>query len=327
MKCTLYILCIILLITIVNAHGHHDGGKPVPHYGGLRPANNMAKDACSYTTDKHEHYDLHLFNTYYPGDLHVYDVKSGYTLYFNPCGGVHSYSSACGANSSICLVSPAGKAVSYASSHSFISTLLPATTSNSRPSLEVMYGQGELCSTGVARKAVVTYTCSHLDTVSKSFNDYKVNYPIQKAEVGDCFVSINIESPFACPVDDFCASIHSIKDCDQQPPCGWMFGKCQKVSVLFGVEIGLTIFLAMVSLGCLFLCCCCFCMVYFVKKSTKSNKKNLIVKKEKKTRRVSQKKSNSEAIEMESFESPYQLVPGGFVAVEEYSHIQGFPNV
>eukprot|EP01088_Endostelium_zonatum_P007206 TRINITY_DN19398_c0_g1_i1.p1 TRINITY_DN19398_c0_g1~~TRINITY_DN19398_c0_g1_i1.p1 ORF type:complete len:341 (-),score=53.99 TRINITY_DN19398_c0_g1_i1:103-1086(-) len=324
MKGALYIVCIVLLISIVNAHGHHGHGKPAPHAGHPVNERSSARDACFYTTPQHQHYDLHLINSLFPGDLVLQDPKSGNTLYFNPCGAVHS-SRNCGENSTICLVSSSGKAISYASTHSFVSTLLPAASPTSSPVLEVMFGQGELCSTGVARKAVVTYTCSHLQDLSHSFSNYKHYYPLKSAEVSDCFVSINIETPLACPVKEFCSSIHNSKDCDQQRPCGWLFGKCQQVSVIFGVEIGLTVFILMGALGCLFFCCCCFCMFLFVKKSKKSSKKAVLPKK---ARKVSQKKRKSEnagSFEMDSFESPYHLVPGGFVAVEEYSHVQGLP--
>lgn len=275
-------------------------------------------DYCKYTNTKGERFDLHLLANHY-AELQFFDTgKTGSTVYFHPCGTV---SPMCGENATVCLLTSAAKEVTYGSS----SVVLQSESHSSKPnsnSLELTFGGGEKCNNGLERKAIITYICN------MELSDSEYTYPKVTGEVEDCMITLTVETPFACPVANYCASITDDNKCrSQQGACVWRYGRCHANTGCFGglssLSAGIISFTVVTVTGLLLVCLCGLCICACKKSSRKSTMK--------KTRACKGKKRSAKPkpeASFDSFSMPYQLVPGGLGApVNPYSNIQGYPMV
>jgi len=189
-----------------------------------------------------------------------------------------------------------------------------------------LHGDGELCGNGIARKSVITYVCNMKGDVS---------YPKISGTVEDCTVSLTVETPFACPTANYCASISSDEKCNTQGGvCVWAFGKCRVNSGCLGFAsgtAGLVAFLLVTVTGLLLLCTCglCICACKKRRAARKARRVGAPFRRSCKKARKSSKKTAAprEDAEYVPFQMPFQLIPGGNAPVDPYSNIQGYPMV
>jgi len=305
----LYVLCLLVLVSVVfGTTTHH---KVFVH------------DNCKYVNSHGQAFNLHLLASHYP-ELEYYDQQNTKsTVYFNPCGAAVT-TSVCPANTSVCVVDTHLKGVSFGSVNSVQRADVALTTNNGRSgSVEFMFGAGELCNNGIARKSIVSYVCN------MNLADNAYSYPKVTATIEECSVYLTVETPFACPVANYCASITSDEKCNQQSGiCAWRYGKCRTNSGCFGglteTTAGIISFLVVISIGFCLICACglCICACKVARKSCP--KKSAPKRKStagKKKRSASKPKSEDT---FDSFAMPYQLIPGGAAPLNPYNNVQGF---
>jgi len=297
----LYVLCVILLIAVV--------------YG----ANS--NDYCKYTNLQGKKFDLHLLAKHYVNDLEYYDPVTQGSVYFTACGSLSNITG-CPENSSVCYFDSNGKSINYGSTLNVqtADVILPVTSTNTYRSgaLEMMFGNGELCNNGVARKAVISYICN------MDMSDEAYSYPNITGTVDACLISLTVETPFACPVANYCRSITNKDKCKTNDPiCTWSYGACSANSGCFGgmssVHAGILSFLIVVTAGLCLLCVCGLCLCA-CRKAKKSCPKKAAKKSSKSKKSRSAQKPKPETT-FDSFEMPYQLVPGGSQSFEQNSNL------
>jgi len=307
------VLCIILLLVpALLAHknkGHnkeHTEEKPV--------------NVCHYRSTTGVDYDLRLLENNAVTDYQYFDSSTGSTFYLRPCAAVKA--TGCDEDASVCMVNSAGKGVNYGS--------LPARWADGAApgSIEATYGNGETCDNGVNRKTVVTYVCS-------------LNSPtaISSVTIGDCYVEFEIQSPFACPVANYCASIENTETCEAQDGlCKWANGKCESKMGCLGWKhmshaSALFLIILLTCTGVLLACTLCLCVCACRKRRARCRQmqaRRLTCRgTTAKTNKVEKKRTAKKAqdVEYAPFQMPFQLVPGGFAPINPYSNIQGYPMV
>jgi len=304
----LVVLCIILVIVPgLFAHkkgGHKEGAKEHP-------------SVCHYKSTAGVDYDFRLMESKAVTDYQYFDASSGSTFYFRPCGNVKA--AGCDEHSSICMVNAAGKAVSFGSQPARWADGATAGT------IEAAYGNGETCNNGVDRKTLVTYVCSTNPT------------SVVSASLDECYAEFTIESPFACPAANYCSSIVDSKSCeDQDGLCKWASGKCEYKLGCTGWKhmshaSALFLIILLTCTGVLLTCTLCLCVCACRRRrrcrQMRMRCKRLSRKPVKTTKTTKKQDKKAQDVEYAPFQMPYQLVPGGFVPLNPYSNIQGYPMV
>eukprot|EP01089_Gocevia_fonbrunei_P015634 TRINITY_DN461_c0_g1_i1.p1 TRINITY_DN461_c0_g1~~TRINITY_DN461_c0_g1_i1.p1 ORF type:complete len:337 (-),score=63.35 TRINITY_DN461_c0_g1_i1:65-1075(-) len=297
------LLALVLLVSICSAKHHHKGKEEKPH-------------KCEFVNVNGTRYDIHLMDT---KSDHTYISSQGLEIYFRTCGYVQH--DGCDKHSSVCVIdSSNGKAVNFGTYKKIQFTEgSEAIGSN----VEGAYGYGETCSNGVPRKTVVQFTCN---LAAKQALITGVDYT-------DCFLQLHVQSAHACPTAAFCAAITDKTNCKKQDDvCQWDsktktcgvcehgYGELHHFLHKHHADVLLPILLVTFLLIVLaFTCCLCVCI-----RKKRAAKARSSVNKPAKGRKIS-KKSNKGSVDYHSVPA-LQLVPGGFVPVDPYSH-QGFPMV
>jgi len=115
----------------------------------------------------------------------IFSGNDSYNLFIRPCGPV--VTSVCPPNASVCLVKDQKDGISFGT---YLNKQFAQAADNE--SVEVTYGDGELCGNGVPRKSMVTYTCTNGSTRIISV----------KSDDDECFLEINIGlSERDCPTN------------------------------------------------------------------------------------------------------------------------------
>jgi len=327
---TFVLIVFAILIPFILAHDHgKDHGK---EHSKAKPI--IPNSVCHYTSTKGVEYDLRLLDHNAVTDLQYYDVASANTFYFRPCGTVSAYhnkDSVCPA-SAVCMVNSAGKAVSFGSG----SAVQWADGVEDHASIEAAYPNGETCNNGAARKTFVEYVCNLKKTVAS-------NSIVNVTMIDDCTAKFIIESAYACPVANYCASVPTSSQCNNQDSlCRWVSGSCKSASTPFfgmavmhasGLFAIILITITGVLLACTFGLCFCACRKRRSLKSKGTCRKAAVLnrrasrKSGKQSGNKKQKKNAEQDVEYAPFQMPFQLVPGGFASVNPYSNIQGYPMV
>jgi len=282
---------------------------------------------CRYKSTKGVEYDLRLLEHKAIVDYQYFDPATRNTFYFRPCGMVKT--TGCEA-SSVCMVNANGKAVNFGTT----TAIQWADGSENGASIEASYGLGEPCNNGVHRKTIVEYVCN--------LNAQKSS--ITQATFDDCSATFVLESPYVCPVANYCKSIGTPESCSSQDGlCKWKEGQCMHedkpcgLAGHFSHAPALFAIILITSTGALLACtlglCICACRrrrarICRSRSGTrrcgrKSSRKGLIKVKNVKKQPAAPKTD----VEYAPFQMPFQLVPGGFAPINPYNNIQGYPMV
>jgi len=308
------ILLVAVFVTLALAHGHHSQNfhKENKH------------DICRYTNTKGVNYNLHLlsqFSNQY--DLSFVDTASGSTFYFSPCGQ----------NTSRWGIPVGTAAYQQLASNKIVlwGTSSSAQVSDAgfgqNSSMEVIYGNGEVCNNGVPRKAIITYVCDITHTTT---------YPTITGEVDSCSVSVTVKTPFACPVANYCATIHNDESCNYyENICVWSFGRCRASGCFYSsfASGGVLALVLITVTGLLLLCTCGLCICACKKRRNckkRAASKAINRRSSKKSTKKTSKKAGqprNDSTEYAPFQMPFQLIPGGNAPVNPYSSVQGYPMV
>jgi len=266
---------------------------------------------CQYKSVNGSIYDLHLMDIKSVSD-HSYIVPSGISVYFRSCGFVKN--PAC-QHSSVCVVSPEGKAVDFGS---YKHLQFAEGSSDLGSSIEATYGNGEICSNGIPRKTLVQYTCG-LDAAQTL---------ITRVDYTDCYMQILVQSAHACSTSAFCGSLTSRSECENQEGfCSWASNNtCQArdsgcaITRFLGKHHGsflaafvlLAFFGVLLSISlCLFLCACRSKRIRAARAAQLAKQND---------------KSAKKAASSVPYQPALQLIPGGFAPVNPYA-FQGYPMV
>jgi len=308
-------LLVLLLVPALFAHKkpHKEGKEHEEH-----DKEASTGPICHYRSTRGVDYDLRLLENNAVVDYQFFDAASKSTFYFRPCGAVKT--SGCDQGSSVCMINSAGKAVNFGSGQP-----LWADGVENGASIEATYGQGELCNNGVPRKTVVEYVCN-LQAPSS----------IMSGSFDDCSASFVIETPYACPVVDYCHSIDTSGICESQDGlCTWIGGKCEHKLGCAGWKrlshSGVFVIILLTSAGVLLACTLCLCVCACRRRRrcrTSRTCRRFNKKAARKCNKVEKKRTNKgQEVEYAPFQMPFQLVPGGFAPINPYSNIQGYPLV
>jgi len=310
----LVVLCIILLI-VPGLLAHKKGG----HKPGESKDGKYSPGNCHYKSTSGVDYDLRLMESKAVTDYQYFDASTGSTFYFRPCGNVKA--AGCDEHSAICMVNAAGKAVNFGTQPARWADGATAGT------IEAAYGGGETCNNGVDRKTLVTYVCSENPT------------SVVTANLEECYAEFTIESPYACPAANYCSAIENSQSCEAQDGlCKWASGKCEYKLGCTGWKhmshaSALFLIILLTCTGVLLTCTLCLCVCACRKRrrcrQMRQRCKRLQSRKPVKTLKTDKKRTEKKGqdVEYAPFQMPYQLVPGGFVPLNPYSNIQGYPMV
>jgi len=304
-----------LLIVPLLAHKRpHSDGKEEDHH---------SKDGvCHYKSTAGVDYDLRLLESWAIVDYQFFDSTTRNTFYFRPCGNVKT--SGCDPQSAVCMVNSAGKAVSYGSL-----AVQWADGAENGASIEGIYGNGEQCGSGARRKTIIEYVCNP-----------QASSGIVSGTFDDCTAQFVVESPFVCPVANYCSSVVTADTCDSsQGLCKWENGQCAVVSTSclwrhLSHSSGLFVIIMLASTGALLTCtlCLCVCACRRRRRCNRARLNRRVCKKASRKSAKVEKKQNKtskkvDEVEYAPFQMPFQLVPGGFAPINPYSNIQGYPLV
>jgi len=312
MQGLIQLLLVAVFVTLALAHGHHSQNfhKEIKH------------DICKYTNTKGANFNLNLLAKNNQYDLSFVDSKSSSTFYFSPCG-----------QNNTLYALPVGTAAYQQLSTSKIivwgtsaSAQVSDAGSGLNSSMEIIYGNGEICNNGVARKTIITYVCDITHSTS---------YPTITGEIDECSTSIVVKTPFACPVANYCATIHNDESCNSHEGiCVWSFGKCRANGCFYSsfASGGILALVLITVTGLLLLCTCglCICACKKRRNCKRRNAKAINRRSSKKATKKSGKKTGqprNESTEYAPFQMPFQLIPGGNAPVNPYSNVQGYPMV
>jgi len=319
MKHFLVLLLVGLLVPALLAHPAKPEDKDKD-----KDKDNGKGGICRYKSTTGLEYDLRLLVHKAIVDYQFFDPATRNTFYFRPCGMVKT--TGCEA-SSVCMVNANGKAVNFGTT----TAIQWADGSENGASIEASYGLGELCNNGVPRKTIVEYVC---------------NLKAQKSSItgvtyDDCSATFVLESPYVCPVANYCKSLGSPEACSSQDGlCKWKEGQCMHddkpcgLAGHFSHAPALFAIILITSTGALLACtlglCICACRRRRARMcrnragvrrcSRRSTRKGLI-------RKAKKQQTPKTDAEYAPFQMPFQLVPGGFAPVNPYNNIQGYPMV
>jgi len=267
------------------------------------------------------HYDLGLLNQ----ALSFTSDALSATVYVRPCGGKIQPTDSCPENSAVCTVdfsqaststSSAEKAISFGSSQN-----IQWSDGMEDSTVEAIYGSGEICNNGIARKSVVEYICNLWGAESHIVN-------VTMAD--DCSLQIKVESKYVCSIEQYCGSNYDSSDCKSAGVCQWDKNayKCVMSDEKNHLRLHSDL-LGLVLIACsavLMVCTCglCICACKRRRAARRSACKVPMRKVCRKSGKNVKKVSPVKEQEYAPFQVPFQLVPGGF-APNPYSEVQGYP--
>jgi len=162
---------------------------------------------------------------------------------------------ACPEDAAFCSATGAAMGVSYGN-------VSLASWSYGDDGLEVLYPNGDMCSSGVPRKTLIKVSCEYPGSL-ESYQSALVGM-----EVEDCMVTLRIRSAYGCSVDQFCSAASSDACRESEGLCHWDHHSqtCEKQEGESCVKYGhhhipvVTLVCVALGLSSLGLCFCCLCV-------------------------------------------------------------------
>jgi hypothetical protein len=310
---------LVLFVALASSethYGHHNHHKP--------PTSDYKN--CHYQTDKGS-YDLRLLMRDMNGkDWELRDEKTGSTFFFNPCGGVQN--KACPAGAALCEITDKDQnmAISYGNAAEI------TWAEGQENSVELTYANGEKCDNGIPRKALLQMTCSK-PTADKMTQQTVIT----DMTLDDCMVTLKMQSPYACAVEQLC-SIYDKEECEaSQGLCAWQHehdkaGKCAVTTTdcfQFGrhhlslvAVIGLFGGISVLAFCGMTLCCCVCCA-----RRRRANIRTLPTKVKKS--KAAKEQEMQEVPQPQFIYQPLQQIqgyPGNYTEFNPYAQVQFIPN-